>query len=238
VVAPPPQAPQWGAVASYRGDYKPGGPAAGWTYAWSAAGRLGDAASYAPLAWSDSAGVYNTTGAATQVYDGKAHNDDYLMLTPDGGHPGRGKYYTIAGYTIQPEDGDGLYRLVSTSLMKSDGVKSKGEDGLDLQVFLNNARLGAAQSVGVDGSIVSFNRDLGQLAVGDTLYVMVGSAKNQNYDLFKGFNFTIEKLMPAALAPLAAIQAVPEPAAGLMAAVGAAWASAALGRRRVRPRLA
>ena len=107
-------------------------------------GRLGDAASYAPLVWSDSAGVYNTTGAATQVYDGKAHNDDYLMLTPDGGHPGRGKYYTVAGYTIQPEDGDGLYRLVSTSLMKSDGVKSKGEDGLDLQVFLNNARLQVA----------------------------------------------------------------------------------------------
>jgi hypothetical protein len=86
--------------------------------------------------------------------------------------------------------------------------------------------------------MVGFNRDLGQLAVGDTLYVMVGSAKNQNYDLFKGFNFTIEKLMPAALAPLAAIQAVPEPAAGAMAAVGLAWASAAIRRRGGRCRVA
>jgi hypothetical protein len=186
------------------------------------------------LWWSPSAGVYNTTGLATQEYNGKSHNDDYLMLGDGWGHPGRSKYFTIAGYTIQPEDGDGVYRLVNSSIMK-DATKTKGEDGLDLWVYLNDSKLGSMQTVSVDGAVTTFNRDLGQLRVGDTIYVAIGSAKNLNYDLFMNFDFLIEKLSPApgtaAVQSFASLRAVPEPASAAMFSLAAAGLAAA-GRKR------
>jgi len=234
LLEPPPaplQSPDWTPVANYQGDYQGGGPAAGWTYAWSASGKLGDAAGYAPLSWSPSAGVYNTTGGATPVYNGTMHNDDYLWLSGASGHPGRSQYYTIAGYTIQPEDGEGLYRLVN-SLIHKDTVQTTGEDGLDLRVYLNDALLGSPQPVATSGMFATFNRDLGQLSVGDTVWVMIGSAKNQYYDQFTDFDFTIEKLMPAAEA-VQSLAVVPEPAAAAMWAVAAmAFGAASRGRRR------
>ena len=42
------------------------------------------------------------------------------------------------------------------------------------------------------------------------VYVIIGAAKNQVYDLFRNFNFTIEKLVPAPSQLM--VQAVPEPA--------------------------
>ena len=226
----------WIAVAGFRDDFKAGGPATGWKYQWSASGKLGDAAKYANLTWSSVAGVYNTTGAATREWDGKTHKDDYLMLGVENGHPGRAGYYTIAGYTIQAEDGAGNYRLNNGLISKADGVKTGDEDGLELLVYVNNTRMGDVESVLTDGSWKGFYRDLGQLAVGDTIYLMIGSAKNLNYDLFANFNFNIEKLTTvAAVANTVAmssvvVQAVPEPSGAslLLAGVGVG----ALARRK------
>jgi hypothetical protein len=77
---------------------------------------------------------------------------------------------------------------------------------------------------------------LGQLAVGDTIYLMIGSAKNLNYDLFANFNFNIEKLTTAAAMTntvamsSVVVQAVPEPSGASLslAAVGVG----ALARRK------
>ncbi|MBA4106033.1 MAG: hypothetical protein C0485_09765 [Pirellula sp.] len=225
---PNPQQPveqQWVAVAGFRNDFQTGGPAAGWKYQWSATGKAGDASKYANLKWSATVGAYNTTGGATTVWNGKAHSDDYLMLGLDSGHPGRAGYYTIAGYTIQADDGAGIYRLDSGFISKSDGAKTGDEDGLELLVYVNNIRMAGIETVLTDGSLKGFYRDLGQLAVGDTVYVLIGSAKNLNYDLFSNFNFNIEKLTaitPAAASASFAISAVPEPssAALLLAAMG------------------
>ena len=214
------------AVAGFRNDFKTGGPAAGWKYQWSASGKLGDASKYANLTWSSTVGAYNTTGGATTVWNGKAHNDDYLMLGLDSGHPGRAGYYTIAGYTIQAEDGAGTYRLNSGLISKADGVKTGDEDGLELLVYVNNIRMGGIESVLTDGSWKGFYRDLGQLAVGDTIYVMIGSAKNLNYDMFANFNFNIEKLTaitPAAAAASFAIGAVPEPSSSAASTASLPW---------------
>ena len=92
---------------------------------WNPNGKLGDASKYAPLKWSSTAGAYNTTGGATTVWNGKSHNDDYLMLGLDGGHPGRPGYYAITGYTIQADDGAGLYSLIGSSIMKSDASQDR-----------------------------------------------------------------------------------------------------------------
>jgi hypothetical protein len=225
---------QWVAVAGFRNDFKAGGPAAGWKYQWSASGKLGDASKYANLTWSSVAGAYNTTGGATRVWDGRTHKDDYLMLGLDAGHPGRAGYYTIAGYTIQAEDGAGIYRLNNGLISKADGVKTGDEDGLEVLVYVNNIRMGDVQSVLTDGSWTGLYRDLGQLAVGDTIYVMIGSAKNLNYDLFANFNFNVEKLTaitPAAAAASLAIAAVPEPSSGLLL-LGTATVGAVAARRK------
>jgi hypothetical protein len=223
---------QWMAVAGFRTDYRTGGPAAGWKYQWSANGKLGDASKYANLTWSPTAGTYNTTGGATTVWNGKTHNDDYLNLNLDGGHPGRSGYYTIAGYTIQSDDGAGQYRLTGGSITKSDGVKTGDEDGLELLVYLNNTRIGGIESVLTDGSWRNFSRDFGQLAVGDTIYVMIGSGKNQHYDGFANFNFNIERLTAITVAASSfAVSAVPEPASGLLM-LGAAGYGLAVTRRK------
>jgi hypothetical protein len=230
---PQPAEYQWQAVAGFRNDFRAGSPAAGWKYQWSASGKIGDASKYANLYWSQSAGAYNTTGGATTVWNGRTHNDDYLMLGLNAGHPGRAGYYTIAGYTIQADDGAGTYRLIGGTISKADGVKTGDEDGLEVLVYVNNLRIGGVSSVLTDGSWQGFLRDLGQLAVGDTVYVLIGSVKNQNYDLFANFNFNIERLTAVATAANSiAISAVPEPASGVLM-LGAVLGVAAMRRKTV-----
>ncbi|BBO31912.1 hypothetical protein [Lacipirellula parvula] len=227
---------QWQSVAGFRQDFKTGGPAAGWKYQWSSSGKLGDASKFSDLKWSSIAGAYNTTGAATTSFNGKARGDDYLTLGLDAGHPGRAGFYTIAGYTLQADDGGGVYRLTGGTLSKGDASKIGDEDGLELMVFVNNTLIGSIESILTDGSIKSFVRDLGQLVVGDTIYVMIGSAKNQNYDAFSNFNFTIERWTTVAGNNGSGvggdiISSIPEPAsASLM--VAAAVGVAASSRRR------
>jgi hypothetical protein len=85
-----------------------------------------------------------------------------------------------------------------------------GEDGLALVVYVNNKVAGNILTARPDGSLLNFDRNLGQLVVGDTIYVMIGAGANQNYDGFKGFDFTIQKLTPVAQAVMA-LAAVPEP---------------------------
>ena len=57
----------WNQVADFQSDFKPGGPAAGWTYAWNPTGKVGNSQVFAPLTWSNVAQGYNTTGGATQL---------------------------------------------------------------------------------------------------------------------------------------------------------------------------
>jgi hypothetical protein len=230
---PEPIPMEWLRLTDYRDEFQPSGPAAGWTYAWNPTGKLGDASKFAPLVWSDSAQAYNTTGVATMVPDKKSHNDDYLQLGSGWGHPGKPKYMPIVGYTIQEEDGAGDYRIVESAIQKGDGTSSKGEDGLGVLVYLNNTLLGSAASVATNGALASFNRELGNLNVGDTIWVMIDPLKSQSYDAFMNFDFSLEKLVPieggmAAMSFMAV--AVPEPSSVALALL----AISAVGLRRRR----
>jgi hypothetical protein len=119
------------------------------------------------------------------------------------GSPGKPNYLPIIGYTIQADDGGGLYRLTNSSIAKWDGVLSKNEDGLGVLTYINNSLLPPAKIVGTDGLSANFDRDLGELRVGDKIWVMISALKNQNFDAFRNFDFTIQKLT--------SIAAVPEP---------------------------
>ena len=103
----------------------------------------------------------------------------------------------VAGYTIQEEDGAGLYRLIDSSIQKIDGTKSSKEDGLGVLVYLNNTLMGSAASVSTNGALANFDRDLGQLNVGDTIWVMIDPLKSQSYDAFVNFDFSLQKADPA-----------------------------------------
>ena len=208
----PPQTPTtptttlvWTGVANYQSEFQAGSPAPGWRYMWNANGKLGSGADYRQLLWSNVAGAYNTTGAATAVPatgKGSVKPDAYLALGASGGHPGIPNYNAVASYTIQAEDGAGSYRLANATIAKNDNVALGNEDGLSLMVYVNNTLTGNVLSVPTTGALVDFSRDLGQLSIGDSIYVVIYAVGNQNYDGFKNFNFTVQKLMPQAMAAL------------------------------------
>jgi hypothetical protein len=222
----------WMTVADYRDDFQAGGPSDGWRYAWNSNGKVGSSATIASLIWSETAQAYNTTGGATMTPGNKKHNDDYLQLSAVGGHPGNKKYFAMAGYTIQAEDGAGEYSLTDSSIHKADGVLSKSEDGLSVHVYVNNSLVGPLTSVTTNGLLSSFNRNLGQLKVGDTIWVMVDPTKNQYYDSFTAFDFSIQKLVPLAMEQMVAFgaMAVPEPASAMLLL----WGMALVATRRRR----
>jgi hypothetical protein len=214
----------WSNRSNFQEDYRTGAPAAGWKYLWTTSGKSGNAATYTQLRWSDIAGAYNTTGGATPVrIGGKGYVNDYLALGSSGGHPGQPNFNLVASYTIQPDDEAGIYRIGNLTIQKADTTISADEDGLSLAVYVNNVLKGGSLTVPADGSLLAFDRDLGWLSVGDTVYVIIGAGANQNYDAFKNFNFSIQKWAQAPI--LAAVATVPEPATGAQAllAVGALW---------------
>ena len=49
--------------------------------------------------------------------------------------------------------------------------------------------------------MTNFDRDLGQLKVGDKIWVMVSPLSTQDYDGFHNFDFTIQKLTDIASTP-------------------------------------
>ena len=111
-------------------------------------------------------------------------------------------------------------------------LKLGGEDGLTLAVYINNALRGPSVTADKSGAALNFNRDLGQLAVGDTVYVVLGAGANQNYDTFKNLNFVLQRLMPPVI-HFATAMSVPEPTSAAL--LGAATAVGVSRRRRTRP---
>jgi hypothetical protein len=231
---PDPIPMEWVHISKYREEFQPNAPAEGWTYAWNSNGKLGNSDNFSPLVWSDVANAYNTTGAATTVSGKKSNDDDYLQLHANWGHPGQQDFMPIVGYTIQDEDGEGVYRLVDSSLQKTDSTKSKGEDGLGVLVYLNDTLLGSTD-VSTNGATANFDRQLGNLSVGDTVWVMIDPLNSQSYDAFTNFDFSLQKLMPieGGMAALSlAATAVPEPSSSALLLIVAAGIG--LGGRQTR----
>lgn len=199
-------------VADYQDDFQ-STPAAGWSYKTNTLGAIGNSANYANMIWAGS--LYSTTGGALPTTGGS-----YASLHGTGGHPGLGTAqgapqdrYVIAAYTIQAGDvtdfiSTSNFQLVNTSINDSD----LGGSNLDLRVYVNNILKGSAVNLpGNTASVTTFNRSLGNLVVGDTVFVAVGPAGNHGNDAFGMFDFTIqfEGILPA-----------PEPSTGLLLGAG------------------
>ena len=185
----------WQTVGDYQDDFQTGAPAQGWRYAWNPKGKLGKSADYTSLIWSDTAQAYNTTGGATTVPGKKTNKDDFLSLNSLGGHPGQKKYLPMAGYTIQQSDGAGFYQLSDSSIQKTNSSVITKEDGLQVLVYVNDTLIGPGHSVLTNGALTGFDRNLGALNVGDTIWVMIDPLKTQVDDGFINFDFSIKRLV-------------------------------------------
>ena len=118
-----------------------------------------------------------------------------------------------------------FYRIADSSILRTDSLLNiKKEDGLQVLVYVNDTQIGAAQNV-APGLLTSFDRELGQLNIGDTVWVMISALKNQAEDAFSNFDFTLHKWGPVVQDQFAAMMsfdsgmqmgAVPEPASATL----------------------
>jgi len=183
----PDAAPQ--PIASYQADYKPDEPNPPWRYLWNALGPIGDAANYSSLRWDGR----RYTAQPTPEWPDPAPAR-YLRLSEAGGHPGQGMgqgrevdnqmdRFVIAAFTV-PEAGP--YWITNSSLRRNDGALN---GSIHLQVFVNDQEIGPLLLCRTrEGE--SFDRALGTLKAGDTIYVAVGPNEMDTNDSF-GWDFSI-----------------------------------------------
>lgn len=213
-------------IADYRGDFtngaNPGTDTAdfaalgtGWGYLWNApqgwmpggssgngdSHPVGTQAHYRPLTWSGTTRGWTADGDQT---NGNNQPSGYLRLLRDGsGHPALGSTqtgdvgnrrdrYVIAAYEIRESDGAGTYAITDSSL------HADTPNGTPLRVYVHvndDAPLLNA-SYPKDGSIRNFDTPLGELQVGDRVYVCVGPDGSAASDSFQDLAFSISHAEP------------------------------------------
>lgn len=166
-------------VADYRDDYQAVSPKPGWAYQWNSTQAIGNAAAYANLIWSPTAAHYNTHGGNLP----NGNPGQYGSLGGTGGHPAAGTAelggganfdrYVMGAYTVSSA---GQY-----SIANSFANRGAGPGQLDIRVYVNNLlKLQTTQAVVNQ----DFNTQLGNLIVGDTIYVAIGPQGTHGSDSF------------------------------------------------------
>lgn len=175
-------------IASYRADFQPEHPKAGWHYYWNANGPPGDTNGYVALVWN------GTLYATVELPLPAPSPARYLRLSSTGGHPGQGPSQTgsrgvhhehaaIAAFTVPAS---GSYVIGHSLISRHAGPKN---GSVHLQVFVGGRDAGA-EVFCRSREGVSFDQQLGRLAAGDTIYVVVGADETDLDDAFD-LDFTI-----------------------------------------------
>jgi hypothetical protein len=186
-------------IANYNADFYGGGTwKTGWSYLWND-GAIGTESNYKPLAyWWPEGAAYINSGVYPDPITGYAAA---AISTYNGySSPGSTSIFSIACYQVQTGQA-GIGSLTNSSLYLPYAGYS---DGLETRIYVNDSLKGTiAQTTQVGG----FDMSLGTLAVGDRIYVAVGSGPTVSYDSFQ-LDYSINTT------------AVPEPSAGILAASG------------------
>jgi hypothetical protein len=184
-------------IADYNADFWGGGtPSPGWSYLWND-GAIGTEANYKPLAyWWAEGGAYLNSGTYPDPITGYAA----AAHGPSGGysHPGTTSIYTIAGYRVQ--SGEAGTGSISNSTIYIPYAASF--DGVEVRVYVNDNLINTLAISSVSGS---FDMNLGELAVGDDVYVAWGSGPTLSGDTFQS---TYQ------------INTIPEPSTAILTAIG------------------
>ena len=178
-------------VASFRADYQENSPRAGWRYLWNPAGEIGKTTNYVPLVWNGSA--YGPNDNPERPQPGPAH---YVRISKSGGHPAHGKpqrgdidTYVIYAFTVTNR---GFYAVTNSYIIRSDG-KLNGD--VNLRLYVNEILVGP--EITCDSKTpVPFDRPLGDLNPGDSIYVAVGPNgmdRNDNFQIDFSLNFSKPK---------------------------------------------
>jgi hypothetical protein len=178
-------------VASFRADFLPEHPKAGWRYCWNDTGPVGDANGYVDLVWNGTAYAPPELGVA------EPSPLRYLRMSNTGGHPGQGPaqtassgyefgYSVIIAFTV-PDSG--RYVIGHSSISRRGGPKY---GAVQVQVFVNDrASGGEVYCRSREG--VPFDCQLGRLSAGDIIYVAVGPDETNMNDTFE-LDFGIGRL--------------------------------------------
>jgi hypothetical protein len=176
-------------IAAFKADFQPGQPKPGWHYFWNGNGPMGDTNAYEELHWNG--GKNYIVGDAEHPAPPSAK---FLFLSNGKGHPGQGPSQTfsagdenehaiVLAFTV-PEAGHYLIR--DSFITRQEGGRG---GAVHLRVFVNSRDTGNDVYCRTPEQI-SFDRELGRCAAGDTIYVCVGPDETDYHDSF-GIDFAI-----------------------------------------------
>ncbi len=174
-------------IADYRDDYKAGSPKPEWSYWWNANGVVSNPDNFMALNWSVTSNRYMLDGLA---FPATGTDCNYGSLFSTGGHPGKGSTQQTAGkpdrvvlaaYTVKLA---GFYGINSSFV----SVGSTAGNGVQLLVYKDTA-IGTVftntfTSTCAPAATLNFNHNLGQLQVGDIIYVGIGPNTTDGNDSF------------------------------------------------------
>jgi hypothetical protein len=159
-------------------DFQEGSPAVGWQYLWNV-GPIGVTNSYRSLVWNGSSYGPDNSSQFPRPYPGR-----YVKISRRGGHPGAGikqgssnEVYAIAAFTFT---NSGWFVITNSHLGRTEADR---EGEVVLRVFVNEHFIGPELVCNTKAG-QSFDRELGLLKGGDTLYVAVGPNDHDRYDHF------------------------------------------------------
>ena len=167
-------------------------PATGWNYLWNPDGVVGTASSYQPLVPNTNAATPGFGGGSpmfTNLGNVAFNSTDQgnfrfgrislNSIHGSGSVPGTGDYRAIVAYTIQ-EGEAGHISIANSSYAK---LVVTASNGVDIDIYVNDTLRGALSKDGFNSLTASnFNGSLGNLAVGDTVYVTIGDNNDPNND--------------------------------------------------------
>ncbi|MES2593742.1 MAG: hypothetical protein V4662_00315 [Verrucomicrobiota bacterium] len=174
-------------IADYRDDFKPTAPLPSWSYWWNASGPVTNPDNFRALNWSIVSPGYMLNGLA---YPATGTDCNYGKLHSTGGHPGKGSTQQVAGspdrfvlaaYTVKLA---GYYGVNSSFVTVGAAVGN----GLALQVYKDTAGgttfTNTFTGTCAPAATLNFNHNVGQLQVGDIIYIGVGPNTTDGSDGF------------------------------------------------------
>ncbi|MCU0748604.1 MAG: hypothetical protein MUF13_03560 [Akkermansiaceae bacterium] len=189
-------------------------PATGWRYMWNPTGAMGTASSYQSLV-TNTVATFPGFGGTSPMFTNVGNvafnatgqgNYRFGRIGLTSFHPGifvtGTDYRGIIAYTIQAGEA-GTINITNSSFAK---LVNTSSNGVGLDIYVNNTLISSLSKNGFNSlSSSDFNGSLGNLSVGDTVYVSIGNNGEANNDA-SVINFQLES--------------IPEPSAALFGSLG------------------
>ena len=170
-------------LASFRRDFRPNTPAPGWRYLWNAHGPIGDPLNYTDMHWNGSLYEYDPQPDYPDI-----NPANFLRISSESLHPGLGSTqsrdvgntldrYVIMAYLIdstQPE----VYSIIDSGVVRHDGDAFGSNN---VRVYVEDDEIGSEVNF-FSSNPVPFDRVLGIIQPGSTIYVAIGPNSHDRND--------------------------------------------------------